>query len=540
MNQRKLAVDNTLATARHPASAAQSDSRLHDALLVLAGVALWLAATAWMRPLMTPDEGRYASVAWEMLRSGDWLTPTLNGLPFFHKPPLFYWLTASALAVFGQHALAARFASLLGAVLAAMSIYVFTARWCGKALARRVVIVLLVQPLFFLGAQFANLDMLVAGCIVATVLALAHAALAFEAGQGQRSTLLLAYALAAAGVLAKGLIGLVLPAMVVGLWLIARRRWDTLRHVLSLPGALVFLLIAAPWFVAMQMRFDAFLHYFFVVQHFQRFAEGGFNNVQPFWFYPALLFASSVPCVLWGRGMLRKDYFLAGDRQAATRLLMALSVACIVLFFSLPRSKLIGYVLPAVPPWAWLMADASLRRVAKQAVTRAWWATLAVSGALGLAVVWGLSMDHKHTTQDLALALRAHRQAGEPVVMLGSYFYDVPITAELNEPMIVVDDWLDTKVTQRDNWRKELLDAAAFDPARSRQLLRMPSALPAVLCAREVSWVAGTDSMHQRWPFLEQAGLVYSANGVSLWRVEPRRLPALNCQERPNADSTSK
>ena len=92
-----------------------------DTAIVLGIVLLWLAATAWMRPLMHPDEGRYATVAWEMLRSGDWLTPTLDGMPFFHKPPLFYWITAAALWLLGPIEIAARTASLLGASLGATS-----------------------------------------------------------------------------------------------------------------------------------------------------------------------------------------------------------------------------------------------------------------------------------------------------------------------------------------------------------------------------------------------------------------------------------
>ena len=151
-----------------------------DGLTVLALMLAWLAATAWMRPLMLPDEGRYATVAWEMLRSGDWLIPTLNGLPFFHKPPLFYWITGAALSVLGPTEMAARAASLAGATLGALSLYLFTRRWCGPQAARRALWVLLVQPLFYVGGQFANLDMLVAGCITATILALAHAALCFE------------------------------------------------------------------------------------------------------------------------------------------------------------------------------------------------------------------------------------------------------------------------------------------------------------------------------------------------------------------------
>ena len=87
------------------------------ALLVGGAIFLWLAWAAWARPLLLPDEGRYIGVAWEMLRSGRWLTPTLDGLPYFHKPPLFYWITASSLWVFGQQEGAARLASMLGATL---------------------------------------------------------------------------------------------------------------------------------------------------------------------------------------------------------------------------------------------------------------------------------------------------------------------------------------------------------------------------------------------------------------------------------------
>ncbi|MDQ2780516.1 MAG: glycosyltransferase family 39 protein, partial [Pseudomonadota bacterium] len=133
--------------------------------LVLLAVFAALAATAWLRPLMLPDEGRYVGVAWEMLRSGDWLVPRLNGLPFFHKPPLFYWITAASMSVFGLHEGVARAASLLGATLAAMAMFLFVHRWGGAQRARLTLVALLAQPLFFLGAQFANLDMLVAGCI---------------------------------------------------------------------------------------------------------------------------------------------------------------------------------------------------------------------------------------------------------------------------------------------------------------------------------------------------------------------------------------
>jgi len=69
-------------------------ARRHPHLAAALAVVAWLAFAIGLHPLTLPDEGRYVGVAWEMMRSGDWLVPMQNGLPFFHKPPLFYWLTA--------------------------------------------------------------------------------------------------------------------------------------------------------------------------------------------------------------------------------------------------------------------------------------------------------------------------------------------------------------------------------------------------------------------------------------------------------------
>lgn len=515
-----------------PLSTSNPRAAAPGALAALALTLLVLAATAWMRPLMLPDEGRYVSVAWEMLRSGDWLTPTLDSLPFFHKPPLFYWISGAALALLGPVELAGRAGSLAGATLAAMALFLFTRRWCGPRDAWRALLVLLAQPLFFVGAQFANLDMLVAGCIGATVLALAHAALAFEQGLPHRRMLWLGWALAGLGVLAKGLIGFVLPALAIGLWLLLRWRWRTLLALLSLPGLLLFLLVAAPWFVAMQQRFDGFLHYFFVVQHFQRFSASGFNNAMPVWFYPAVLALLSLPCLLWCRRLLAPDYWAGGrgTPQGAVRLLMLVALASVLLFFSLPRSKLVGYVLPAVLPLAWLMADASRALAATPSRARAWWASTAAGLALALGLVlwlaWG---DTRHSERPVGQALHALREPGEPVFVLRQYLYDLPFYARLTGPVRVVDDWDSPDVHARDNWRKELADAAAFDPATASQVLVLPRGLAAALCAAPVSWVLGTDRQREEFAFLGRAEEARRVGEQVLWRVRPADLPAPGC-----------
>jgi 4-amino-4-deoxy-L-arabinose transferase-like glycosyltransferase len=489
-----------------------------DRLALLAASIAWLAATAWLRPLRLPDEGRYVGVAWEMLRSGDWLTPMLDGLPFLHKPPLVYWITAGALSLFGANAWAARAAPLLGALLGALALHAFVRRWGGGARAAHAgLLALLVQPLFFLGAQFANMDMLVAGCITATILALADALLRLERGRPYRRSLFAAYALAALGVLAKGLIGVVIPALVVGTWLLCERRWRLARSLAHPGGVALLLAIAAPWFLAMQRLHPGFIDYFFVLQHFKRYAGSGFNNVEPGWFYAGVLALGGLPTLPW--------LLAAGRRSHATplRSLAWAWLAVVVVFFSIPRSKPLGYILPAVPAFALLASDGFLAAPARR---RLWRASLALSASVCLVALDVLAQDRAHTTRALALALAEYRRAGEPVVMLDRYDYDLPFYARLREPVRVAGDW-SAAPPRTDGWRKEFADAARFAHGASTPLLDR-AALPAALCAAPVSWLVGSlDAAAIAYPFLAHAQRLALVRGVALWRVEPAR-PALS------------
>ncbi len=511
--------------------------------ITLALIILWLGFTAWMRPLMLPDEGRYVGVAWEMLRSGDWLTPTLDGLPFFHKPPLFYWITAGSMSVFGLHEWAARVAPVLGASLGAFALYLFMRRWVGERLARLTLVALLAQPLFFIGGQFANLDMLVAGCITATIVLAAHAALCVERDLPYRSALSGAYAMAAIGVLAKGLIGIVIPALVLLAWLVAQRRWRVLRALIWWPGLLLFLLVAAPWFVAMQARFPDFLDYFFVVQHFKRFAAGGFNNVQPVWFYLAVLLLFSLPWLPWIYRLFNRTSVVDADRRQV-RLLMVVWVLLVVLFFSMPKSKLLGYVLPAVPPLAALMTEGYALIVSPSRRARRWWlATAGATSVLSLAVVIGLAIRPPNSLRELSAVLASQRLPNEPVFMLGKYYYDVPFYARLASANPVVDDWQDAAAKLRDNWHKELSDAGQFDTRRAAQVLVLPTALPAALCLAPAAWVIGSASAAQQYPFLQLVAVTASARDIRLWKVDPKVagvFSALRCEGTPNVGSAGR
>jgi 4-amino-4-deoxy-L-arabinose transferase-like glycosyltransferase len=505
-------------------------ARSHEGFAGLAMMLVWLAGTAWMRPLSLPDEGRYVGVAWEMLRSGDWLTPTLDGLPFFHKPPLFYWITAASLALFGTHEWAGRVASLLGAFATAIALVLFVRRWLGLPAARAGLLVLLTQPLFFVGAQFANLDMLVAACISVTIVLLAHVALCADRGEPAPAALRGAYVAAGLGVLAKGLIGVLIPALVIVAWLLLTRRPARLRTLLSAGGLALLLAVALPWFVAMHLRHAEFLHYFVVVQHFQRFAAGGFNNEQPFWFFPAVLLVLGLPWTLWLPAWRRRAP-AADAAQASIRVLMLVWAVVVVGFFSLPRSKLIGYVLPAVPALAVLIAEAAawpaprLRR-----------ASVIVAVLLCLGSVVAVTLTPRPSSRALAQSLRAQWQPGDRVIFAGGYFYDLPFYARLERPVAVVEDWRDPDIARRDNWRKELVDAARFAVDGGAAVLTDANRFDAGPCARANTWIVATSAAATRYRLAERARPVATSGDNGLWRIAPPAINAPDCPGTPSVD----
>jgi 4-amino-4-deoxy-L-arabinose transferase-like glycosyltransferase len=480
-------------------------------VLLLAFV--WLALLAGLRPLALPDEGRYVSVAWEMIRSGDWLMPTLDGLPYFHKPPLFYWITAASLMLGHSTHMAARVAPMIGAYMTCGSLFLFARRWAAAQLARASLLVLVTSPLVYFGAQFANLDMLVAGCIAAAVLAFAHAALLDPDDPGRTTALLAAYAICALGVLAKGLIGIVLPGLVLFLWLSWEGRWKAMLGLLRIPGIALFLLIAGPWFVLMQARFEGFAHYFFVVQHFQRYAQPTFNNPQPFWFYPVVLAVLGLPWTLW-LPAIRALRWQGNSHDVMIRRLMLVWAIAITLFFSIPHSKLVGYILPVSAPLVYLATDAGLASRRKDL-----WKASAIAAMLlclvALAVV-GVTADRSQA--DLGRILREHVQPGDEVIALDAYPFAVPFEARLQRPMVVVSDWSPEAIGHRDNWRKELADAAVFKPGQHS--LIFDSQLPARVCATSTAWLIGDSGVGAKYAWLAQAERVaVTRRHLVLWRV---------------------
>jgi 4-amino-4-deoxy-L-arabinose transferase-like glycosyltransferase len=442
-------------------------------LAVLWGVLLLLAA--W-RPLALPDEGRYGEIGRWMLVSGDWLTPRLNGIPFFHKPPLLHWLEAIAMSLFGVHAWAVRLVPALHADLMLTALYLAARHIGGERLAQRATLMLGTSLSFLIGGQYINHDMLVACWIGVAIWSFAASFM-----QGERPDVRLAligFAACALGVLSKGMIGFALPGLVLLIWLIWTRQLRKIARLPWLRGLALFGVLALPWFVLVHQQFPEMLNYMFGTQQVSRFTGTTFNNTRAWWFYLACLLLLMFPWILF----VRPTRFATLEaRDKAWLALLWIWVVAIVVFFSIPASKIIGYVLPVMPALALLAAigygewmqnkDHISRRLLPSL------ALLAVLTGMGATVVAG-RFSLKQTSTDVAQTLACEASPQDTVYALDGFPYDLPFYTGATKPMIILQDWDEDRRSAGDSWQRELFEGAQFD-ASAGSVLQEPEVLTA-------------------------------------------------------------
>ena len=305
-------------------------------------------------PLIDPDEGRYAEIPREMLERGDLITPTLNYVKYFEKPPLLYWINAASLKVFGQTEFAARFPSALCGLLTVLATYIIARKLYGRRCALLSAFILGTSAGFVMQSRIILTDMLLTFCLTAALGAFIVAALR----EGRRSKdfpWYLFYFFCALAVLAKGLIGMVFPAGIVFFYLLLSRRWRLLSEMRLATGLLLFLAVAAPWFVAVSLRNPEFAHFFFIREHFERFTSTVHGRYQPFWFFVPVLLGTMLPWVFFVPGALTRAWRDRHHDEGRAGIYLLIWVLLIFLFFSKSSSKLIPYILPIFPPLAMLV-----------------------------------------------------------------------------------------------------------------------------------------------------------------------------------------
>jgi len=313
--------------------------------------------------LVGADEPRYAQVAREMLARHDWITPTLSGKPWLEKPPLYYWQAMLAYSIFGVSDWAARLPSAVDATLMVVAVYLFLRRFRpGLELDGALITASAAGIIGF--ARAAGTDMPLAATFTIALLAW----FAWHES-GSKRYLALSYIFLGLAALAKGPVGPCLAAVIVALFALATRNRSIITRSLWFPGILAFCVVAVPWYIAVQVRNPQFFRVFILEHNLARFGSNLYHHPQPFWFYlpvtllgllPWTVFSSAgVVAVIRDRWREKRE---ATEQDNALSMFLVLWLLTPVIFFSLSRSKLPGYILPALPAGLLLLAEYMRRR----------------------------------------------------------------------------------------------------------------------------------------------------------------------------------
>ncbi|MDQ2963854.1 MAG: glycosyltransferase family 39 protein, partial [Pseudomonadota bacterium] len=354
--------------------------------LLLVFTLLWFANLDYRR-LVHPDEGRYAEIPREMVASGDWVTPRLNGIKYFEKPALQYWLTAVAYEAFGVHHWTARLWPALAGYLGVLFIGYVGLRLGGPTLGLYSASVLGGSLWYALNAHILTLD---AGLTLWMSVGLGSLFIAQRAdatATERRAWMWAAWGALALATLSKGLIGLVLPGAALVAYTLITRDWALWRRLHLLSGAIVYLALAAPWFIVVSARNREFFDFFFIHEHFTRFLTGEHRREGAWWYFVPIFVIGILPWLtvfFWTARRMWTDAERDDNGFNWQRFALAWS-AVIFVFFSVSGSKLPSYILPIFPALALVLgwrlttlSDAILARLTLPLVVAAGIVMLAV------------------------------------------------------------------------------------------------------------------------------------------------------------------
>jgi 4-amino-4-deoxy-L-arabinose transferase-like glycosyltransferase len=311
---------------------------------------VWLATLA-SRPLFNPDEGRYAEIPREMLSRGDWIVPHLNGLDYIEKPPLQYWATAATYRLLGVSEFSARLYTALTALATVALMGLLAGRLWGRGAGWRAAAVLSGMFMFVVLGQLMTLDMSLTFWMTASLTGFLLA----QTQSAQRGWMLLAWVAAALGVLTKGLVAAVIPAAVLVIYSLSMRDYSPWRKLHLKWGLPLFLALTVPWHWLAAQRVNDFLQFFFIREHFARFLTPIAERQEPWWFFGWVFLAGTVPWTVPALRVLVSGWRTARGQFSAT-LFLWIWVVFICVFFSISDSKLMPYILPAMPALAVLIA----------------------------------------------------------------------------------------------------------------------------------------------------------------------------------------
>jgi len=495
---------------------------------------IWLGSF----PLFTPDEGRYTEIAREMVASHDYITPRMNGAPFLDKPILYYWLQSISIRLFGIKEWALRLIPALLGIFGCVMTYMTGRLLFDRKSALLSALILATTPLYFGAAHYTNLDLAVAVFISSSLLCLITGIT-----RNNIYFLYTAYLFGAFAFLTKGMIGIVFPAGITGLWLIFSWQLHRIKQLKIPTGLFLFALVVTPWYALVQRANPDFLHYFFVTQHITRFLSAGdFNNKSPIWFYAPVILIGFFPWTIFIFQTLLQTFrdIISAPKIHSTKLFLFIWFAFVFIFFSLPTSKIVGYILPVFPPLAlltgnflaknwystrnknifiaainfiifsviigslllmllhhdWLdisnkmsvcihiiaitlliSAIASLFALRQKTLFLFFSICVASSVIAALTVTYYAADLNQNSAKKLVLTLKSQMQPQDQVISYFKYYQDVPLYLE--KQIKVVADWNSPTISVRDNWTRELWLGKQFQPS--------------------TNWLINEDTFWQQW-----------------------------------------
>jgi hypothetical protein len=319
-------------------------------------------------PLTEPDEGRYLEIPREMLLTGDFVLPRLNGVLYFEKPPLYYWLNAFSIKLFGLNAFAARFWNALFGFLGLFIAWFLGKTLYGEKTGIYSALIIGTTPLYLFIARTNIIDMTLSFFLNLTLFFFWFG---YQDTEASRKKIYwnAMFVCAALTVLAKGLIGIVLPGAIISLYILLRNEWGILKKIPWLTGLFLFFIIVLPWHVLAAKRDPDFLYFYLIREHFLRYATSIAKRQEPFWFFVPVLIIGFLPWtgLLFSWIHSLKKNSLASLRENKDTLFLSLWFGVIFLFFSLSKSKLIPYILPCVLPLSVLLAQLLEKTFTRQA-----------------------------------------------------------------------------------------------------------------------------------------------------------------------------